>query len=250
MFQGSSLVHDRIRAPVWFVDSFIKGLFNHFAMTKAVDITNFNTAVHDMLTNHLQKISSQSKCGSCASLFGGRSIPEVCNSCKKMFHKSCFQDKRHPCCKRLATNYSLPTSSSDPPTRSLSAASSYLGPKHTYSVNLYSTTSPIRTLDLTPPLLNTPTAVDPPHYPTTSVTPTVTTITTTITTSQHTLLISTAASIITTATLLDQQPQISIQFLNPNTLPFYPTPPNSTAQPPQYRKQAEGRRIIPLPLRT
>ena len=110
--QGSSLVHDRTRAPVWFVDSFLKGIFSHFAKMKSVDISNFNSAVHDMLTSHIQKISSQGKCGGCGSLFGGRSVSEICSSCHKQFHKSCFQDKRHSCSRSFDTlTKSLPVTS-------------------------------------------------------------------------------------------------------------------------------------------
>ena len=50
--QGSSLVHDKIRSPVWFVEFFLKGVFSHHALDKAVDIDNFNLAVHDLLVDH------------------------------------------------------------------------------------------------------------------------------------------------------------------------------------------------------
>ena len=83
--QGSSLVHDKVRAPVWFVDSFLKGVFNHVANLKAVNITSFNNAVLNVLTAHIQKISGQSKCGVCVSLLGKRSIPEHCLTCNNLF---------------------------------------------------------------------------------------------------------------------------------------------------------------------
>ena len=95
--QGSSLVHNKTRAPVWFVDKFLKGIFSQHANTMALNISKFNTAVHTMLTDHLSKINNQEKCGLCGSLFDGRSTKMKCSSCSKNLHKSCFQDKKHAC---------------------------------------------------------------------------------------------------------------------------------------------------------
>ena len=95
--QGSSLVHGKSRAPVWFVDNFVKGLFSFFSKSKSIDITKFNAAVHDMLTKHLHKIDSQEICSGCNSLFTGRSSPEFCFLCKLKYHKKCFHGTNHTC---------------------------------------------------------------------------------------------------------------------------------------------------------
>ena len=62
--QGSALVYDKSRAPVWFVDNFIKSTFSLISKRKSVDISNFNTAVNNILTKHQQKVDSQEKCSS------------------------------------------------------------------------------------------------------------------------------------------------------------------------------------------
>ena len=209
--QGSSMVHEQIRAPVWFVDNFLKGIFNHYARSKAVDITNFNNAAHDMLTNHLQKISSQDKCGYCANLFGGRSIPENCSSCKKKFHKSCFQDKSHLCRRSTLPEYNL--SNKDPATSStnlarrqnstpinvspvsnsstagfspMTSSTTHLNPsspsmRYNTDTSMSQSFYPVSTQQATPPsnlLLMSST----PSYTTTATTATTTTTTTTTTT--------------------------------------------------------------------
>ena len=101
--QGSSLVHGQVRAPVWFVDYFLKGIFNFYAREKAIDITKFNETVHDILSNHLQKTRMLEKCGICESLLVGRSVLVSCPTCKKKFHKNCSTDNSHSCPQSLGT---------------------------------------------------------------------------------------------------------------------------------------------------
>ena len=92
--QGSALVDGKVRAPIWFVDRFLKGIFSYSARSKAVDITDFNNSVHDILANHLQKLKGQEKCQGCASTLTGRSLPEFCSYCKGTYHRSCYQDNK------------------------------------------------------------------------------------------------------------------------------------------------------------
>ena len=98
--QGSSMVHGKVRAPVWFADKVLKGIFGYLAKDKGVDITNFNITMNDLLTDHINKVSSQDKCGSCKLMFDGRASPESCESCKKKFHRRCFHDRLHLCPKQ------------------------------------------------------------------------------------------------------------------------------------------------------
>ena len=118
--QGSSLVHDKIRSPVWFVEFFLKGVFSHHALDKAVDINNFNSAVHDLLVDHLKNVDSQDKCGGCGSLFSRKSNMS-CSHCGKKFHKNCFQDKNHACPEippqTFPVNQSVPMPSPRTPTQ-------------------------------------------------------------------------------------------------------------------------------------
>ena len=96
--QGSALVYGKVRAPIWFVDKFLKRIFSHNARSKSLDITNFNNAVHDILANHLQKRNDQDRCKACSSPLTGRSVPEYCSFCRGTYHRSCYHDtKRHKC---------------------------------------------------------------------------------------------------------------------------------------------------------
>ena len=101
--QGSSLVHGQVRAPVWFVDYFLKGIFSFYAREKAVDISRFNEVVHDMLNRHVEKLNTLDKCGVCGHLLTGRSLPVSCPTCARKFHKNCSTDKEHECARSPAT---------------------------------------------------------------------------------------------------------------------------------------------------
>ena len=121
--QGSSIVNDQLRAPVWFVDHFLKGIFNFYAREKAVNITKFNEAVHDMLTNHLHKLSSHDKCGICGSLMVGRTLLVSCPGCKKKFHKNCSSNKEHRCNQPVLIPASLPSTTNRPQSGTASLSS-------------------------------------------------------------------------------------------------------------------------------
>ena len=95
--QGSSLVHRKTRAPVWFVDHVIKGIFNLYASSKSVDISKFNSLVQQILTKLRNNLQSQDKCKACNFPFDGRSIPEVCPECNFKYHKKCVASPQHPC---------------------------------------------------------------------------------------------------------------------------------------------------------
>ena len=97
-FQGSSLIHGNIRAPVWFVDHIVKDIFNYLASEKCVDISNFNPKVCEILgTKTKVKTKCKQLCPACTAPVDRRSNPEVCNQCQQIFHKKCFPNRLHSC---------------------------------------------------------------------------------------------------------------------------------------------------------
>ena len=95
--QVSSLIYGKTRAPVWFVDHVVNGIFYHFANSKSVDIGAFNSKVPEMLSKLRNKLSTQEKYKACNSQFDGRSMPELCQSCNFKYHKKCYQGYPHSC---------------------------------------------------------------------------------------------------------------------------------------------------------
>ena len=95
--QGSSLVHGETRAPVWYMDKVLLGLFNKLARDKSVDILEFNNGVHEAISKCKNKQSSQARCSACNAFFIGRSLQETCSLCKLKFHRKCIQGNLHTC---------------------------------------------------------------------------------------------------------------------------------------------------------
>jgi hypothetical protein len=61
------------RANVWFLENILLEMFSRVSATKALDISNFNVLVRNVVANHEQKINSQQKCKGCEIPFNGRS---------------------------------------------------------------------------------------------------------------------------------------------------------------------------------
>ena len=95
--QGGSLVNDKKRASIWFVENFLVPAFSEAAKTKAKDVKNFNNAVKDMVAKHVKKISTDQHCKSCEIIFTGRSQKQSCAVCNHKFHKKCFTNTNHGC---------------------------------------------------------------------------------------------------------------------------------------------------------
>ena len=53
--QGSALLPDNMKAPVWFVENVIKDRFNQLSKSKAHDISMFNRSVGEIVTKHLEQ---------------------------------------------------------------------------------------------------------------------------------------------------------------------------------------------------
>ena len=96
--QGSSIMPDKSKAPVWFAQHVINGRFQLLAKSKSYDIVKFNEAVRELVTKHLGRVKDQVSCKGCNLPFSGRSTPEHCNQCKQVYHKTkCFPSNDHTC---------------------------------------------------------------------------------------------------------------------------------------------------------
>ena len=95
--QGSSLVHGETRAPVWYMEKVLLGLFNKLARDKSVDILEFNNGVHEAISKCKNIQSNQAKCSACNAFFIGRSLQETCPLCKLKFHRKCIHGNLHTC---------------------------------------------------------------------------------------------------------------------------------------------------------
>ena len=98
--QGGALISDDLKAPVWFVEKVLSERFNQLAKSQSLDIILFNRSVAEMVTKHLGQNQDKNKsiCAGCNLPFIGRSTPEQCPQCLKLFHKSkCFPNSSHAC---------------------------------------------------------------------------------------------------------------------------------------------------------
>ena len=96
--QGSALLPENKKAPVWFLDNVIKERFATLSQGLAYDISQFNKAVGSLVTKHLHNVSHNTICSGCRNNFNGRSSPEQCTECKLFYHKfKCFPTANHPC---------------------------------------------------------------------------------------------------------------------------------------------------------
>ena len=98
--QGSALIGDNMKAPVWFVKNLLKKRFDQLAESQSQDIKDFNKAVVDMISSQLSQSQTNIKgvCGGCQRNFNGRSVPEHCSHCSLYYHKyKCYQSQNHPC---------------------------------------------------------------------------------------------------------------------------------------------------------
>ena len=100
--QGSALLPDNTKAPVWFVENILKVKFNQLSESQAKEISSFNRSVGEMVTKHLEQ-TTRSYCAGCQANFNGRSSPEQCPECKQHYHKKCFPAPNHSCQVRKRT---------------------------------------------------------------------------------------------------------------------------------------------------
>ena len=95
--QGSSIINNSIRANVWFLQNVLVDMLRTISATKALDISQFNKMVSNVVQNHLQKRNSQAKCAECDILFTSRSQQEQCKTCSHYYHRRCLTSQSHQC---------------------------------------------------------------------------------------------------------------------------------------------------------
>ena len=95
--QGGSLIANKKRAGIWFLENYILGHFRITSKEKAIDISNFNSVVQQLAADHVNKVSNQEKCSDCGIPLINRSNKHVCQACSGIFHKACFEKETHLC---------------------------------------------------------------------------------------------------------------------------------------------------------
>ena len=106
--QGSSIINNKSRANVWFLENIILAIFTNISSDKSINISKFNNAVRGMVASHIDKLNSQLKCKTCDIPLSGRSQYEQCNICKLYFHRKCMSSFSHSCSHDKQYNRTLP----------------------------------------------------------------------------------------------------------------------------------------------
>ena len=96
--QGSALLPNGTRAPVWFVERVLRDKFVAQSKDQNYVITKFNKSVGDILSKSTHKVGAKPSCDGCQTSYSGRSAPVRCAECNLSYHKSkCYQSPNHPC---------------------------------------------------------------------------------------------------------------------------------------------------------
>ena len=111
--QGSHVMPDSTRSPVWFLQNVTLKRFKDIAKSKQFAIKNFNDAARALHTTASAKSPStnSNNCQSCHLIFNTQSKPSQCQFCPKFFHKGCLKDHNKLCKKPPLS--ALPCSSSN-----------------------------------------------------------------------------------------------------------------------------------------
>ena len=84
------------RAPVWFLNTFIKERFSQTAKLRKYDIEVLNNAVRKALEK--QQIDEEpGSCSRCARQFSSKAKPTKCPSCSQYFHRTCIPPHSSTC---------------------------------------------------------------------------------------------------------------------------------------------------------
>ena len=230
--QGSALMPDGTRSPVWFLNSFVKERFLRLARLKHFDITAINDAVRRTVEKHRVSDNIGSNCSQCLRLYASNAKPTQCIYCFKYFHKtgclpahssSCHSKYVRPACPPSAsvifqtrTSISSPSTPEGSPGSSSSPAPSSKRPRADSSGTSSLSTSTLATVDnfapqrpAEPPVSSNQANASTPSLPVTGSLP-----------------LAIAANI----------PTASASVLNVNATPFN-FAPNPPPNPPPKRKQ-------------
>ena len=85
--QGSATMPDGTRAPVWFVNTFIKERFTRAAKLKHRDISYLNDAIRKAVASQNVVDDANNNCSHCTRQFSANAKPTMCKACAKFFHK-------------------------------------------------------------------------------------------------------------------------------------------------------------------
>ena len=120
--QGSALMPDGTRSPVWFLNTFVKERFARLAKLKQYDITALNDAVRRTVEQHKVSENIGNNCCQCLRLFASNAKPTQCINCSKYFHKTgCLPAHSSSC---YAKGYKSDTASASRTTMSSSSVMS------------------------------------------------------------------------------------------------------------------------------
>ena len=112
--QGSAIMADRNKAPVWFLNNYIKERFTNLAASKQVNIATFNKRIEDLVRQTCQD-SINNTCSKCMKNFSVKSVPTLCSICQKLFHKTCLPSHSSSCqIRRTCSPARWPSPSSSP----------------------------------------------------------------------------------------------------------------------------------------
>ena len=121
--QGSAVMPDGSKAPLWFLNSFVKERFTNLAKIKQYDIKKLNDAIKKAVEASTESGNLTSNCSRCLRQYGSKSRPTQCSSCHQYFHKTnCFPAHSSVCKSQL--NRSKTTFPSSPCSSNTSQATS------------------------------------------------------------------------------------------------------------------------------
>ena len=100
--QGSVTMPDGCKAPVWFLNTFVRDKFANLAKSRKYDISAFNRLINQMVTLHKKSSNVSSNCAQCMRQFSANSRPTLCSSCMQMYHKtSCLLAHSSSCSRSI-----------------------------------------------------------------------------------------------------------------------------------------------------
>ena len=142
--QGSAIMPDGSKAPVWFLNTFVKERFSKLAKLKKYDIAALNDAVKRAAKTHKASNNITNNCSQCLRQFSSNSRPTQCIYCYKVFHKTtCLPAHSSSCRARYDRHPSNSAATLQPGTTSTALSSK---PSTTEALSSDSSTNPLKRL--------------------------------------------------------------------------------------------------------
>ena len=121
--QGSAIMPGGTRAPLWFLNNFVKSRFTSLARTKQYDIKKLNDAIKKAVEESNTIDNLDSHCNLCLRQFSPKSRPTQCSICHQYFHKTNCLPSHSSSCKSLLRRTKSTSSALQPTSSSLLNAS-------------------------------------------------------------------------------------------------------------------------------